>query len=210
MNFLKRATPWMITLVILLGVYVASYVWWYKPNQLTGAITIGSGSGSIHMPLIKTKNTLLDQFYMPLRLCEEERTKQKARKELLRQCQGEWEGHVQLRSEDFTNYYHTQFRRVRASIQGDQFKITWAESMPELVGVSWKIGCEYDKSPNHLGFSSNTSYPEYSSIFLTYVSAPSGKETLREGLHIMMSGGTPSINELVRPATTTTTSSPTP
>lgn len=196
MSILKRATPWMVTLLILFVAYWASYVWYYKPNM--GFRWWFSGSAT-------TKDKLLDKVYYPLRLLDNEWTKQKTRKELLRQCQGDWEGLVRLRSEDYTNYYHTQFRRVRASIQGDQFKITWAESMPELVGVSWKIGCEYDKSPNHLGFSSNTSYPEYSSIFLTYVSAPSGKETLREGLHIMMSGGTPSINELVRPAAAQTT-----
>ena len=189
MNFLKRATPWMITLLILLGVYVASYVWWYKPNQLTGAITIGSGSGSIHMPLIKTKNTLLDQFYMPLRLCEEERTKQKARKELLRQCQGDWEGFVFTTDlEGFavptplkTSFNNIQFPRVRAMIRGDQFTITWAESMPELVGVTRKIGCKYDAYPRY-GVSSNKNYPSTSTIFLTFAEAEtkSGIEYLYE------------------------------
>lgn len=183
MNFLKRATPWMITLVILLGVYGASYVWWYKPNQLTGAITIGSGSGSgsFHMPLKKTKNTLLDQFYMPLRLCEEERTKQKARKELLRQCQGDWEGRVWLRPQNHPNTEQSidEPIQVCASVKGDQFIITRAELRPELEGINWKIGCVQDANTQMGVFTNN--YPVISSIFLTYTRAPSGQELLSEG-----------------------------
>ena len=180
MNFLKRATPWMITLVILLGVYVASYVWWYKPNHLTGSVTVGSGSGYYYIPLKKTKNTLLDQFYMPLRLCEEERTKQKARKELLSQCQGEWEGFV-IPTPSKISFNSIQFPRVRAMIRGDQFTITWAESMPELVGVTRKIGCEYDADPGY-GVSSNKNYPSTSTIFLSFAETEtkSGTEYLYE------------------------------
>ena len=202
MNFLKRAAPWMITLVILLSAYVATYVWYYKPNQLTGSIIVGFGSGSIHMPLKKTKNTLLDQFYMPLRLCEEERTKQKARKELLRQCQGEWEGNVRPRSEDLLIF--RSYIRVRATIQADQFTITWAESRPELVGVTWKIGCEYDAYPRY-GISSNKEYPMNSSIFLAFRRSTDGRELLYDAFVLEWAAWSAQYFKLKRPTTPVTT-----
>jgi hypothetical protein len=133
MNFLKRATPWMITLLIVLGVYVASFFWYYKPKF---------GYGRLYAPFSPSKGEYLFQFYKPMVKWEEEREKQNTRKELLHQCQGEWVGEVRNRSDGSTNC--SQYIQVRASIDGDQFKIIWAESLPELVGVTWKIGCLFD------------------------------------------------------------------
>ena len=171
MNFLKRATPWMITLLVLLGAYWASYVWYYKPKRAPAWWLSGSS--------ISSKDKGLDQFYKPMILLEEERLKQNARKELLGQCQGDWKGLVKPRSEEPCNI--NQLTRVRATIQGDQFKITWAETLPELVGVTWKIGCEYDAYPRY-GISSNTNYPSISTIFLSHSRSSSGQESLHEGV----------------------------
>lgn len=171
MKFLKRATPWMITLVILLGAYVTSYYWYYKPKRAHSWWLSGS--------TVSSKDKGLDQFYKPMILLEEERSKQTSRNELLSQCQGDWEGLVQPRPKESFN--NNQLTRVRATIQGDQFTITWAESMPELVGVTWKIGCDYDAYPR-CGISSNANYPSQSTIFLSYSRSSCGQESLSEGL----------------------------
>jgi hypothetical protein len=168
MNFLKRATPWMVTLVILLGVYVASYVWYYKPNK--------KFSWLHYNPTI-SKDNMLDHFYYPMSQLDKERLKQTKRKELLRQSQGNWEGVVRQRSQKL-GYYHAPIR-VCATIRGDQFTITSTESNPELVGVSWKIGCIYD-AYSQFGISSNTDFLPQSSIFLTFYHPSSGQETLNQ------------------------------
>lgn len=196
MNFLKRATPWMITLVILLGVYVASFFWYYKPKF---------GYGRLHASFTPSKGEHLFLFYKPMVKWEEEREKQNARKELLSQCQGEWQGWVRPRSDGLAD--SGKYIQVQAIIEGDQFKILRAESMPELTGVTWKIGCLFD-AENQYGISSNKSYPKSSSIFLAYERSPAGVESLDEGYDFSL-GGKPVIvyslsKQLVRPATTPT------
>ena len=199
MNILKRATPWMVTLLILLGAYWVSYVWYYKPKRVI-SWWVSSSTRS-------AKDKRLDQFYKPIILLEEERLKQKSRNELLSQCQGDWEGLVQPRSKVSFNIY--RFTRVRATIQGDQFAITWAESMPELVGVTWKIGCDYDAYPRY-GISSNANYPSQSTIFLSYSRSSCGQELLNEGLVLeLLSNKYATVRAsdriLVRPTTLATT-----
>ena len=195
MNFLKRATPWMITLLILLGAYWASYVWYYKPKRVLAWWASGS--------TISSKDKALEQFYKPMILCEEERLKQKSRDELLSQCQGEWEGKVRPRSDGLTSF--GQLIQVQAIIEGDQFKIIRAEAMPELVGVTWKVGCLFDGYA-HCGISSNKSYPSSSSIFLSYTLDPSGEESLDEGFDFHFNGNhikaLLATKQLVRPTAT--------
>jgi hypothetical protein len=192
MNFLKRSTPWMVTLLILLGLYVASFFWYYKPKF---------GYGRLYAPFTPSKGEYLYQFYKPMVKWEEEREKQKTRKELLRQCQGEWQGWVRPRSDGLTN--SGKYIQVQAIIEGDQFKILRAESMPELAGVTWKIGSLFD-AENQYGISSNKSYPKSSSIFLAYERSPTGVESLEEGYNFSL-GSKPLIvysqsKQLVRPA----------
>ena len=159
---------------------------------------------------MSSKDKLLDQFYMPLKLWEEEQEKQNARTELLRQCQGYWEGLVRSRSKELSAI--RSYIRVRASIQGDQFTITSAESMPELVGVTWKIGCEYDAYRQYV-ISSNKGYPMKSSIFFTYECTSNGRERLYEAIWMELgtdpfAPGPDTTIELERPAPVTTTPSP--
>jgi len=148
---------------------------------------------------VSASDKLLDQIFKPLTLWDEEREKQNSRKELLRQCQGEWEGLVQLRSEDLS--YGTATTRVRAMIEGDRFKIIEAESRPDLVGVTWKIGCFDDEEQK--GIYSNKNYPKSSSIFLKYQRLPSGEESLNEGVVFNLGSKTVTAyvvsKQLVRP-----------
>jgi|GEM_PF-6146024 len=99
--------------------------------------------------------------------------------------------------------------RVRARIQGDQFTINWAESIPELVGVTWKIGCVSDAYPQY-GISSNSAYPYISSIFLKFSRSACGQESLNEGVGVNFLATVASNQQLVSITTTATTSSPTP
>jgi hypothetical protein len=168
MKFLKRATPWMITLVILFGAYVASYFWFYKPKK---GIKWGL------LPPITIKDKLLDQFYRPMVRWDEERIKQNTLKELLRQCQGEWVGLVLPRSHNVLK--SNQPIRVRVIIESDQFKIIEAESMPELMSVIWKIGFVYDYN-NPYGIWSSADNPQHSSIYLRYDLLDNGIELLTE------------------------------
>ena len=193
MNFFKRATPWMIILLILLGAYVASFFWYYKPKF---------GYGRLPGLINPSKGEHLYQFYKPMVKWEEEREKHNTRKELLRQCQGEWAGEVRNRSDGGINC--SQYIPVRAIIEGDQFKITESKSLPELVGVTWKIGCLFDGYP-HYGISSNKNYPSSSSIFFDYSQSPTGEESLDEGFDLYFNSKRIKValitKQLVRPAT---------
>jgi hypothetical protein len=201
MSFLKRATPWMVTMTILLGLYVASYHWYYKPKRML--------RGVISSTKISSKDKRLDQLYLPMFKMDEERLKQKIRNELLGQCQGEWQGYVRPRSEELIN--RNQSTQVHATIKGDQFKITWAETMPELVGATWKIGSAYDSDPQ-FGFSFKA-YPRISSIFFIYSGSPTDDESLYEVTMINAQYFGPMIfntfenglSRFVAPVSTTTT-----
>lgn len=120
---------------------------------------------------MSASDKLLDQIFKHLTLWEEEREKQNSRKELLRQCQGEWEGLVKLRSEDLS--YGTATTRVRAMIEGDRFKIIEAESRPDLVGVTWKIGCFDDEEQK--GIYSTRIIPSHPPSFLYISDCPTEK-----------------------------------
>jgi hypothetical protein len=86
-------------------------------------------------------------------------------------------------------------------IEGDRFKIIEAESRPDLVGVTWKIGCLDDEEQK--GIYSNKNYPKSSSIFLIYQRLPSGEESQNERVVFNLGSKTVTAYEvskqLVRP-----------
>lgn len=188
MSFLKRATPWMVTMVILLGAYVATYVWYYRPISTSLCKTSS------------TKDRFLIEFFKPLNLTDKELLKQKMRRELIGQIQGAWVGRVKLRSD--TPASENPIAKVHATVRSDQFHVTWSDRT-EWIGVKWKIGSLLDA--RQFGISSSTNYPKKSSIILYCEVSPSGDFILIDPTYPMLNSFTDrsSTNStyLTRPAT---------
>lgn len=120
MSFLKRATPWLITLFLGCACYVAAYYWFYKPRY---------GHHNF-----RTKG-LAHMVFLPMTHLDYARVVKKRQREARVFCQGTWKGIGAFHDADNKHHQVT----LVVTIDRENLTITSADHDAVSVGKSWKI-----------------------------------------------------------------------